>query len=100
MLLISLSTTSFSSYSTNRLYTTVDQYGHKIFSDRKPQPDDFETRKQVEIKPVIWKKAPILKIENIIKLKKIKYSKPAISKKQRCQKLLAQMLSLEKQLQY
>jgi glycosidase len=105
ILLISIVTTLISSiYSSgsiasNELYISLDQYGNKVFSDKKPQSGKYETQQQRAIPTVIWHKS----ISYPKAKQKRKRSKPMPSKsdkQQDCQKLLNEMSSLEKQLEY
>jgi hypothetical protein len=95
------------SVSSNKLYISTDQFGNKVFTDKKPKSGSYETKHQKGISTVVWEK-PIIypKIESRHKdtkdnsdRKKSKTKQVVLTKKQTCEGLLSTMSSLERQLE-
>ena len=95
---------STESIATNKLYVSLDEHGNKRYSDQKPKSGAYETKQQTQVKTVVWQKSesiPLINPKNHNKTKSKPKSKQADQTKQQyCQKLLSDMKSLERQLEY
>ncbi len=101
-LIIILALNMYSSYSicSNQLYITTDQYGNKVYSDKKPKSGTYETKQQRKISTVTWEKTKAYPKSKISNKKRKKHLKTKLTKKQFCMQLSDKMNLLDKQLQY
>ena len=97
------SNASWGEVPSNRLYVSKDQHGNMVFTDRQPKLGEYETKLQPLISTVTWVKSeiqPKLNSTNKTKKKHSKAKSNKFTKKQSCQKLLDELSTLEKQLEY